>query len=80
MSGDTPAVSCTSSDNWRCVVDASYSDIANKLGMTEPAARMAASRLRGRYRELLHDEISQTVATPEDIDDEIKHLFAVFAR
>jgi RNA polymerase sigma factor (sigma-70 family) len=53
--------------------------MAHELGMTESAARMAASRLRSRYRELLREEIAQTVARPEDIDDEIRHLFATFA-
>lgn len=57
----------------------SYAALAHELGMTESAARMAASRLRSRYRDLLRDEISQTVATGEDIDDEIRHLFATFA-
>lgn len=58
---------------------ASYSALAQKLGIAESAARMAASRLRSRYRELLRDEIAQTVATAEEIDDEIRHLFAIFA-
>jgi RNA polymerase sigma-70 factor (ECF subfamily) len=52
--------------------------VAAELGVNEAAARMAASRLRGRYRELLRDEIVQTVSTPEEIDDEVRHLFAVF--
>jgi RNA polymerase sigma-70 factor (ECF subfamily) len=56
----------------------SYQSVAAELGTNEAAARMAASRLRGRYRELLRDEIGQTVLTPEEIDDEVRHLFAVF--
>ena len=40
---------------------------------------MAAGRLRGRYRELLRDEIAHTVSTPEDVDEEVRHLFAAFA-
>jgi RNA polymerase sigma-70 factor (ECF subfamily) len=59
--------------------DSSYSAVATELGMTEPAARMAASRLRGRYRELLRDEIAHTVSTPDEIDEEVRHLFATFA-
>lgn len=55
-----------------------YAQAAVKLGMTEPAARMAASRLRKRYRELLREEIAQTVATKEDVEDELKRLFTVF--
>jgi RNA polymerase sigma-70 factor (ECF subfamily) len=48
------------------------------LGISEQAARQAASRLRKRYRELLREEVSQTVAEPGDIDDEIRSLFAAF--
>ena len=58
--------------------EVSYQAVAAELGINEAAARMAASRLRGRYRELLRDEIAQTVSTPEEIDDEVRHLFAVF--
>lgn len=56
-----------------------FAAAAQQLGMTEPAARMAASRLRARYRELLRGEIAQTVATPEQIDEEIADLFRIFA-
>jgi RNA polymerase sigma-70 factor (ECF subfamily) len=52
-----------------------YSDVASKLGVTEAAARMAAHRMRRRYRDLLRQEIAQTVAGPDDIDDEIRKLF-----
>ena len=34
-------------------------------------------RLRQRHRDLLREEIAQTVATPADIDDEIRYLIAV---
>ena len=54
---------------------ASYADVAGELGMTEGAVKVAAHRLRGRYRELLRDEIAQTVADPADVDDEIRDLF-----
>jgi RNA polymerase sigma-70 factor (ECF subfamily) len=57
-----------------------YSDIAAKLSITPVAAKMAASRLRRRYRELLRDEIAQTVAGPDDVEDEIRNLFATLAR
>ncbi len=58
----------------------SYAGLAQQLGMNEATARMAASRMRTRYRELLRREISQTVATPDEIDDEIRSLFRVLAR
>ncbi|MFQ5734204.1 MAG: RNA polymerase sigma factor [Planctomycetaceae bacterium] len=53
-----------------------YSDVAVRLNITEAAAKMAGSRVRRRYRELLRDEISQTVAEPDEVDDEIRNLFA----
>ena len=57
----------------------SYTTAAVELGLRESAARMAASRMRGRYRELLRDEIAQTVSAPEDIDNEVEFLFADFS-
>ena len=53
----------------------SYSSMGEQLGMTEGAVKVAAHRLRGRYRELLREEIAQTVADPADVDDEIRDLF-----
>ncbi|MBL8814903.1 MAG: sigma-70 family RNA polymerase sigma factor [Planctomyces sp.] len=52
-----------------------YASICSELNLSEPAARMAVSRLRSRYRELLKDEIQKTVASSQDVDDEIQHLF-----
>jgi DNA-directed RNA polymerase specialized sigma24 family protein len=54
---------------------ANYAQAAGQLGTTESAARVAAHRLRKRYRELLRDEIAHTVAGPEEIEDEIRYLF-----
>lgn len=51
--------------------------IATELGMNENAVKQAYHRFRQRYRELLHDEIAQTVAVPGDIEDELRHLIAV---
>jgi DNA-directed RNA polymerase specialized sigma24 family protein len=52
-----------------------YSAACLHLNLSEPAARMAVSRLRTRYRELLRQEILRTVASSQDVDDEIRHLF-----
>ena len=54
--------------------------IAAELGMTEGAVKMAASRLRKRYGEILREEIARTVAGPADVDDEVQALFAALAR
>jgi RNA polymerase sigma-70 factor (ECF subfamily) len=55
-----------------------YTELGARLGISDEGARQAASRLRRRYRELLRDEVSQTLANPGDIDEEIKRLFAAF--
>jgi RNA polymerase sigma factor (sigma-70 family) len=55
----------------------SQKDIAAQLGMTENAVRQAFYRFRQHYQSLLREEIAQTVATPGDIEDELRHLIAV---
>jgi RNA polymerase sigma-70 factor (ECF subfamily) len=52
-------------------------DVATELGMTENAVKQAFHRLRQRYRELLQDEIAQTVAVPGDVEDELRHFISV---
>ncbi len=59
---------------------ATYRDVAAELEISEGAAKMAAHRMRLRYRELLRQEILQTVSGPEDIDAEIQELFSVLSR
>ena len=56
----------------------SQAEIATRLGMTENAIRQAFYRFRQRYQALLREEIAHTVATPGDIEDELRHLIAVF--
>ncbi len=53
-----------------------YAQVADELAMTEGAVKVAVHRLRRRYRELLKQEIAQTVTGPEELDDELRHLFA----
>ena len=55
----------------------SQADIAAQLGMTENAVRQAFYRFRQRYQSLLREEIAHTVATPGDVEDELRHLIAV---
>ena len=54
-----------------------YALVAQALRMTEAAAKQAASRMRRRYRELLREEVAQTVAHAGEVDDEIRNLFAI---
>ena len=55
----------------------SQAGIAAQLGMTENALRQAFYRFRQRYQSLLREEIAHTVATPGDIEDELRHLISV---
>jgi len=57
-----------------------HAELAAKLEMTEGAVKSAVHRLRQRYRELLRDEIAQTVADPAEIDDEIRQLFSALGK
>jgi RNA polymerase sigma factor (sigma-70 family) len=52
-------------------------DIAGQLGMTANAVWQAFHRFRQRYQSLLREEIAHTVATPGDVEDELRHLIAV---
>ena len=55
----------------------SQAEIAAGLAMTENAVKQAFHRFRQRYRELLREEMAQTVMLPGDIEDELRHLIAV---
>ncbi len=57
-----------------------YAALASKLAMTEGSVKVAVHRLRQRYRLLLRDEIANTVEKPEEVEEEMRHLFAVLAR
>lgn len=56
-----------------------HSGVAAELGMSEGAVRVAVHRLRGRFRELFREEVSHTVGSDEEIDDEIRHLLAALS-
>ena len=53
-----------------------YAAVAARLGVNEGAARVAAHRLRKRFREIYREEISQTLADEADVDGELRHLAA----
>ncbi len=53
-----------------------YVELAAQLGVSEGAVKMAVSRLRRRYRDLLRQEIAHTVSRPAEIEEEIRDLFA----
>jgi RNA polymerase sigma-70 factor (ECF subfamily) len=55
----------------------SQAQIAGEFDMTENAVKQAFYRFRQRYQTLLREEIAHTVATPSDIEDELRHLISV---
>ncbi|WP_257459128.1 RNA polymerase sigma factor [Archangium lipolyticum] len=59
--------------------DTSYQHIASEVGMSEGAVKVAVHRLRRRFRELLESEIAQTVERHQDIEEELRHLFAALS-
>ena len=54
----------------------SYADTGSALGMSEGAVKVAVHRLRRQFRDVVRDEIAETVSSPEEIDDELRHLWS----
>ena len=57
----------------------SYRDVAVKTGLSEEAVKKSVQRMRQRYYELFRKEIAQTVASPAEIDAELRHLCTVLS-
>jgi RNA polymerase sigma-70 factor (ECF subfamily) len=56
-----------------------YAELAARLGTSEGAIKVMVHRLRQRYRELLEAEIANTVSSPEEIEQERRHLLAALS-
>jgi RNA polymerase sigma-70 factor (ECF subfamily) len=56
-----------------------YRELAARLATSEGALRVAVHRLRQRFGVLLREEIAHTVTSPEDVDEEVRSLFAAFS-
>ena len=54
-----------------------YRSVADRLGMTEGAVKVAVHRLRQRFGVLLREEVGQTVADSGQVDEEIRYLLSV---
>lgn len=54
-----------------------YATVGAELGLTANAVAVSVHRLRERYRELVREEVARTVAAPEEIQDELRHLLDV---
>jgi RNA polymerase sigma-70 factor (ECF subfamily) len=60
--------------------DVPYAVVADKLKMSEGAVKVAIHRLRKRFGQLLRSEIAQTVASVDEVDDEIRRLQVALSR
>lgn len=54
-----------------------YKEVAEELGMSEAAVKVAVHRLRRRFGRLLREEVARTVENPEKVDDELRFLLSV---
>ena len=54
-----------------------YAAVAPALGLSESGLRTAVHRMRQRYRELVREEVAQTVSSPAEVDEEIRYLIRV---
>jgi len=57
-----------------------YRDIGLRLGMSEAAVKMAASRVRARLKGLVRDEVLQTVTNEQDWQEEVQYLMQLFGK
>jgi hypothetical protein len=56
------------------------SDFARALSISEGAAKVAIHRLRARFREIVKQEIAQTVPEESDVDEELRYLVSVLSQ
>jgi RNA polymerase sigma-70 factor (ECF subfamily) len=59
---------------------ASYAEVGQRLSMSEGSIKVAVHRLRQRYRELLQDEVAQTLEEDGDIEEELAALLTAVRR
>jgi RNA polymerase sigma-70 factor (ECF subfamily) len=59
--------------------EARYPEAAAELGMSADAVKKAAQRMRQRYYELFREEIAHTVASPGEVEDELRYLCEIIA-
>ncbi len=57
-----------------------YEEAAGLLCMTVSGVTSAIFRMRARFRALLFEEVANTVASPEEIEPELRHLAGTLAK
>jgi RNA polymerase sigma factor (sigma-70 family) len=65
---------------WAGRGEVDYPALAGRLGLTEGALKVAVHRLRRRFGHVLRAAIADTVADPSEVDAELRHLLAAYAR
>lgn len=60
--------------------EVSYAEAATALGISQGAVKVAVHRLRRKFRDLLREEIEQTVSSPDEVESEMRHLWSAVAR
>jgi len=61
-------------------VEEGYAGIARQLGESESSIGVTVHRMRQRFRQLLEEEIRQTLAHEGDFQDELSHLYTIFQK
>ena len=56
-----------------------YAELARRLNMNEGAVKVVVHRLRQNYRKQLRAQISETVATPDEVEEELRCLLRALA-
>jgi RNA polymerase sigma factor (sigma-70 family) len=57
----------------------SYAKMAEQMGVTEAAVKVAVHRLRARFRAVLEEEIASTLSSPEELGEEIEYLMRILS-
>jgi RNA polymerase sigma-70 factor (ECF subfamily) len=71
---DELKVFSTGSEGWP-----GYAEVGAGLELSANALKLAVHRLRKRYREILRLEIADTVASPAEVGEELRPLFAALS-
>ncbi len=57
-----------------------YGEAARQLGMSAAAVTSAIFRMRARFRALLFEEVANTVASPDEVEPELRHMLAALVK
>ena len=66
-----------------CLTEApgqNHAEVAARLGLPGPAVALAVHRLRRRLRELVLDELRQTLGSDGELQDELNYFLSIWSR